>query len=279
MLPAPTLRHPDAGALAFFQALADRTRLSLLRLLALSDLRAGELAQELGQPQNAVSYHLRRLRSVGLLRDRRSSSDSRDVYYSLDLERLHTLYMAAGGSLHPALAPDDDGRPEGEAAPEGSAIAQPLRILFLCTHNSARSQMAEAIARKLGGDSVDAHSAGSVVSELHPLTVRLLEEWDVDMSGHYSKTLDRYLGEEFDYIITTCDSANESCPVFPGDPKRIHWSFPDPKRIEDPQEQLRSFETIRRELCTRIGYLLDLPHPRTGERVRLRRADTPAGRA
>lgn len=233
-------------------------------------MRAGEITRALRAPQNAVSYHLGRLRSLGLVRDRRGGLDARDVYYSIDLERLRRLYLAAGDSLHPGIAP---GKAETSSPEE---VAEPLRMLFLCTHNSARSQLAEAMARKLGGASVEAFSAGSVASELHPLTVRLLREWGADVSAHYSKTVDQFLGQEFDYIVTTCDRANESCPVFPGDPKRIHWSFPDPKAIRDPDEQLKAFHTLDRELRTRIRYLLSLPHPRTGERIRLAPSDSPA---
>jgi protein-tyrosine-phosphatase len=262
---------------AFFRLLADDTRLTIIRMLAVNDLRAGEIVERLRAPQNAVSYHLRQLREVGLLRDRRGGYDARDVYYSVDLDRLQTLYMAAGHSLHPGLAPAAEERGQDETA--GDEIAQPLRILFLCTHNSARSQLAEAIACKIGGDAVEALSAGSEVSELHPLTVQLLREWDIDTSAHYSKTLDQFLGQEFDYIITTCDRANESCPVFPGDPKRIHWSFPNPKAIEDPEAQIKAFQTIRQELCTRVRYLLTLPHPRTGERIRLQPSDIPVERS
>lgn len=264
-------RTPETDKL--FGLLSDETRRAILRALAATDMRVGEIVERLRVPQNAVSYHLRQLRSLGLLRDRRSSSDARDVYYSLDTERLRTLYMAAGESLFPGLTPVS----AEDRAADGS-VGDPLRILFLCTHNSARSQLAEAIARKMGGDSVEAYSAGSVVSELHPLTVQLLEEWEIDAGGHYSKTLDQFLGQEFDYIVTTCDRANESCPVFPGDPKRIHWSFPDPKAIHDPVKQREAFETIRNELCTRIRYLLNLPHPRTGQRIRLRPSDVPAER-
>ncbi|MDP9379386.1 MAG: metalloregulator ArsR/SmtB family transcription factor [Chloroflexota bacterium] len=261
----------------FFRLLSDDTRRTIIRLLAFSDMRVGELTERLRVPQNAVSYHLRQLRDLGLLRDRRGGYDARDVYYSVDLDRLRTLYLAAGNSLHAGLAPTGEEHVQRESS--GDHVAQPLRILFLCTHNSARSQMAEAIARKLGGDSVEVYSAGSEVSELHPITVRMLEEWDIDTRGYYSKTLDQFLGQEFDYIITTCDRANESCPVFPGDPKRIHWSFPDPKQIEDPEQQLRAFQTTRSELCTRIRYLLNLRHPRTGERIRVGAGDIPAERA
>lgn len=267
----------DGGTARLYGALADETRLRILRMLAVTDLKAGEIVARLGAPQNAVSYHLGRLRGLGLLRDRRSGCDARDVYYSLDLDRLRTMLIAAGSSVHPGIADGNAPATDADADSRGE-IADPIRILFLCTHNSARSQLAEAIARRLGGTHVEVDSAGSELSELHPLTVRFLEDWGIDPRTHYSKTLDRFLGREYDYVITTCDQANESCPVFPGDPKRIHWSFPDPKRIADPEEQLRAFQTIHRELETRVRYVLALPHPRTGERIRLGAGDVPEER-
>ncbi len=245
----------------FLKVLADETRLAILDLLALSDLRVGEMVERLQLPQNAVSYHLKQLRSVGLLRDRRSSADARDVYYSVDLERLRTLYLAAGDALHTRVT---------EASDEGCAMEErdrPLRILFLCTHNSARSQLAEAIARRLGGDNVAVFSAGSQPSQLHPLTIELLEELGVDPSQHRSKSIDEFAGQTFDYIITVCDRVRDHCPTFPGNPKQIHWSFPDPTAIEDPFEQRRSFQRVRRELETRVRYLLCLPHPEADRRI------------
>ncbi len=262
-----------SSAVSFFRVLADDTRLAILRLLTPGDLRAGEVVERLGLPANSISYHLRQLRSVGLLRDRRSSVDARDVYYSLDLDKLHQLYSSAGGEVHPGISPRSD---------QGSVPAEqnrPLRVLFLCTHNSARSQLAEGIMRHLAGDAVEVYSAGSEVSEVHPLTIQLLREWAIDTTLHYSKTMDRFLGEKFDYVITTCDRARESCPVFPGDPRRIHWSFPDPKAVQDPEEQLRAFQKTRAELCTRIRYLLNLPHPETGRSVVVQPHDVSMGRA
>ncbi len=102
------------------------------------------------------------------------------------------------------------------------------RVLFLCTHNSARSQMAEGLLGHLAGDRFEAHSAGTEATRVRPLAVRAMEEIGVDISGQESKTLERYLGEPFDYVITVCDDANEACPVFPSAKERLHWSFEDP---------------------------------------------------
>jgi len=134
---------------------------------------------------------------------------------------------------------------------------KPLRILFLCTHNSARSQMAEAILRALGGDRVEAASAGTEVTRVHPLAVREMAERGIGMGGQRSKHLDELLGERFDTVVTVCDSAAESCPVFPGAPKRLHWSLPDPSAVEGPEEvRAAAFQRAADELTARIRDLL-----------------------
>ncbi len=134
---------------------------------------------------------------------------------------------------------------------------KPLRILFLCTHNSARSQMAEAILRVLGGDRVEAASAGTEVTRVHPLAVREMAERGIDVVGQRSKHLNELLGQPFDTVITVCDNAAESCPVFPGDPKRLHWSLPDPSAVEGPEEvRAAAFQRTADELTARIRDLL-----------------------
>lgn len=120
------------------------------------------------------------------------------------------------------------------------------RVLFLCTHNSARSQMAEGMLRDLAGDRFEAHSAGTEATHVRPLAIRAMEEIGVDISSQESKTLDRYLGEPFDYVITVCDDANEACPFFPGAQSRLHWSFEDPSRAEGSEEErLAVFRSVR----------------------------------
>jgi len=123
-----------------------------------------------------------------------------------------------------------------------------LRVLFLCTGNSARSQMAEAFLRKYAGDRFEVHSAGLEPKDLNPLTVKVMEEAGFDMSGHRSKGIDEYLGKVlFQYLITVCDDAEKNCPtVWPGVNQRMHWSFEDPARFEGTDEQkLAKFRQVR----------------------------------
>lgn len=254
----------SAEVVQFFRVLADQTRLVILRLLALSDLRAGEIGAIIELPSNAVSYHLKQLRLLGLLRDRRSSADARDVYYRVDLERLERLYAEAGDVLHPGLTTADRSASEATTVP-----TPPLRVLFLCTHNSARSQLAEAILRQMGRDQVDVYSAGSMPTEVHPDAVAVVRELGLDPTPLYAKSLDRFLGERFDYIITVCDRVRDICPAFPGDPNQVHWSIADPVVIEDPERRLVAFHQVAYELQTRIRYLLLLPHPLTGQRLQV----------
>src|SRR3954464_4611527 len=122
----------------------------------------------------------------------------------------------------------------------------PRRVLFLCTHNSARSQMAEGVLRPAGGDRFAAFSAGTEATHVRPLAIRAMAELGIDISGQESKTLDRYIEEAFDVGITVCDDANESCPVFPNAKARIHWSFPDPsKAVGSEDEQLAVYRQGR----------------------------------
>src|SRR5690348_12539779 len=111
------------------------------------------------------------------------------------------------------------------------------RVLFLCTHNSARSQMAEGWLRRLGGDGFAAHSAGTEATAVRPLAIRAMAEVGVDIAGQGSKALGRYLGRRWDYVVTVCDQANAACPVFPGARCRLHWSLPDPSQATGTEEQ------------------------------------------
>ncbi len=127
------------------------------------------------------------------------------------------------------------------------------RILFLCTHNSARSQMAEGLLRHLAGDRFEAYSAGTEATRVRPLAIRAMVELGIDISSQESKTLDRYLGAPFDAVITVCDAANESCPLFVGARDRLHWSFPDPSRATGTDDdQLVVYRSVRDAIRARI---------------------------
>ena len=127
------------------------------------------------------------------------------------------------------------------------------RVLFLCTHNSARSQMAEGLLRHLAGDRFEVASAGTEATHVRPLAIKAMAEVGIDIAGQESKTLDRYLGDAFAYVITVCDQAAEACPVFPGAQQRLHWSFPDPsKATGTEQEQLGVYRQVRDAIRRRI---------------------------
>jgi len=127
------------------------------------------------------------------------------------------------------------------------------RVLFLCTHNSARSQMAEGLLRDRAGERFEVMSAGTEATHVRPLAIRAMDEIGIDVSSQESKTLKRYLAERFDYVITVCDEANEACPFFPGAKKRLHWSFKDPSQAEgSEEEQLAVFRRVRDDIRERI---------------------------
>ena len=127
------------------------------------------------------------------------------------------------------------------------------RVLILCTGNSARSQMAEGLLRHLAGDRFDTESAGTVASFVRPKAIAVMAELGIDISSHRSKCLDEFLASAFDFVITVCDNANESCPVFPGRAKRIHWSFDDPADAKGTDEEIFAvFRRVRDEIGVRL---------------------------
>lgn len=138
-----------------------------------------------------------------------------------------------------------------------------MRVLILCTGNSARSQMAEGLMRHYGGGRVEVFSAGTHPKGVHPLSIRVMREIGIDISHHESKSLDRFLNQRFDYVITVCDRANESCPLFPGNPRRVHWSISDPAAVVGSnEEQLHAFRAAQEELAQRIKSFVDLHMPK-----------------
>ncbi len=129
----------------------------------------------------------------------------------------------------------------------------PIRVLFLCTGNSARSQMAEALLRSFGGNDFEACSAGTEPQGLHPLAIDVMLESGIDITRQHSKHLSEFLDRSFDYVITVCDRARDNCPTFPGDTQRIHWSFDDPAAATgSPEECRRVFQRVRNEISDRL---------------------------
>jgi protein-tyrosine-phosphatase/DNA-binding transcriptional ArsR family regulator len=227
-------------------------RWRLLGELARSDRRVGELCELAGHRQSLVSYHLRQLRDSGLVSARRSLADGRDTYYVLELARCGELLASAGASLHPGLASAVGAHRGRGRAPVGASV------LFLCTGNSARSQMAEALAEQLSGGVVRAASAGSHPKPLHPNAVRVMRERGIDLAGRRSKHLSEFTELPFDYVISLCDRVREVCPEFSGTPQAIHWSVRDPAREPGTDhETLPAFERVAAELETRISFLLE----------------------
>jgi ArsR family transcriptional regulator, arsenate/arsenite/antimonite-responsive transcriptional repressor / arsenate reductase (thioredoxin) len=240
---------PDPSPVELLQLLADPLRWQLLQALGRSDRRVHELTALAGKPQNVVSYHLRELRNGGLVSAHRSSADGRDTYYRVDLERCGRLLCATGAALHPGL------RLGVLSADAPTRRRRSPRVLFLCTGNSARSQMAEALLVQMSGHTVDPRSAGSHPKVLHPEAVRVMAERGIDISGCSTKHLRRFTRTHFDQVITLCDRVREVCPDFPRHPTLAHWSIPDPA-LEDGDSVHAAFERTAEDLESRIAYLL-----------------------
>jgi ArsR family transcriptional regulator, arsenate/arsenite/antimonite-responsive transcriptional repressor / arsenate reductase (thioredoxin) len=233
----------DLSPPAFLRLAGHPLRWRLLAELAGSDRQVHELTALLGQPQNLVSYHLGQLRSGRLVSTRRSAADRRDTYYMLDLARCGDLLAAAGAALHPALR---------LAPPPVPARRGRARVLFACTGNSARSQMAEALLRHMSGGAVWVASAGSHPKAVHPYAVAAMAERGIDLAGARAKHLDGFTNRRLDYVVTLCDRVREVCPDFASGPRAIHWSIPDPSGETGGYP---AFQRTAAELETRIRFL------------------------
>jgi protein-tyrosine-phosphatase/DNA-binding transcriptional ArsR family regulator len=241
----------SSQAPAFVRLAGHPLRWRLLAELAHSDLRVRELVTLVGQPQNLVSYHLRLLRDGDLVTATRSSFDGRDSYYHLDLDRCAQALAETGVALHPALRLN----PTTPAPP----VLPRRTVLFVCTGNSARSPIAEALLRQRTAGHVEAVSAGSRPKpRLHPHTVRVLRDhFGVDIADQRPRHLDTLTGRRFDYVITLCDKAREVCPGFGDHARRLHWSVPDPAAAGDSdQASYPAFSRTAADIDTRVRHLL-----------------------
>lgn len=232
----------------FIKLLANDLRWRVLKALTTSDLQVNELVTQLQQPMNLISYHLKKLREDALVTTRRSEADGRDVYYSLDLDRLRQMYLQAGAALHPMVG--------ANFTPIDVSQLSHQRILFVCTHNSARSQMAEGLLRHLSQGQVDVISAGSHPTSIHPDAIRTMDHFGINIRNQSSRSLSDVKGQSFNYVITVCDKAREVCPTFPGEGQQIHWGFSDPVGIADDAERIQAFEKIALHLQSRINQFL-----------------------
>lgn len=229
---------------AALQTVADPHRWRLLTELAQSDRRVSELTGLLGEPQNLVSYHLRALRDAGLVSSRRSSHDGRDAYYRVDLAHCAEVLSGAAASIDPGLRlgviPPSPRRGRGRKP----------KVLFLCTGNSARSQMAEALLTHLSQGTIAAWSAGSAPKPLHPDAVRVMARRGIDIATNRSKHFDTFATTSFDRVVTLCDKVREVCPEYPG---AMHWSTPEPTAWDGFVEVADDLETRIRFLIARLS--------------------------
>jgi len=222
-------------------ASADLARLRLvvaLRRLGLAPREAGRLAG-LCLEHGAADADL-----APMLEDQRAAIRRR----RLDLDRLEGELL----DLETTIAAS------GRAARREASVA-PIRVLFVCTHNSARSQIAEAMLGRLGGTDFEASSAGTKATRVNPYAVRVLAEQGVDWSDARSKVITEFLGEPFDYVITVCDRARETCPVFPGSTNTLHWGLDDPSAVEGTdEERLDAFRRTLVDLTARLRPFIEV---------------------
>jgi arsenate reductase len=138
-------------------------------------------------------------------------------------------------------------------------VPDPIRVLFVCTHNSARSQIAEALLGRYGGSDFEVHSAGTEATRVNPYAVRALAEQGIDWSGASSKTITEFLDQQFDYVITVCDRARSTCPVFPGSANTLHWGLDDPSEVQGTDEdKLAAFRRTEQEIAGRLRPFIEV---------------------
>lgn len=261
---AAPLDAPDAVAL--LAALAQPTRLEIFRLLMRyrpHGLAAGDIGRLLAVAHNTLSSHLGALEQVGLLVSRR---EGRHIIFAARAARADALL----GFLAKACCTQSPARCGGQidllpARREPISSERPLRVLVVCTGNSARSIMAEAVLNREGLGRIQAFSAGSRPQEApHPIALGLLAELGYDVAGMRSKSWDEFIGPAaptLDLVITVCDDAAEAqCPVFPGTPLQVHWGLEDPAAAPGPEAARRAaFLQSYRHLTARVTALVNLP--------------------
>jgi arsenate reductase (thioredoxin) len=239
VLPAPA-RRPN-GYREYDEVDLARLRLVLsLRRLGLAPEDAGRLAR-LCLERGAIDLDLAPLLATqrqGIARQR------------ADLDRLE------GELLDLELTIAAVGR---AARKERPVAADPIRVLFVCTHNSARSQIAEALLKRYGGDDFEVYSAGTEVTRVNPFALQVLAELGIDWTAATSKSITEFLDQQFDYVVTVCDRARETCPVFPGSTNTLHWGLDDPSEVEGTDnEKLAAFRRTETEVSVRLRPFIEV---------------------
>lgn len=253
--------------------LADPQRLHILDLIINGIHCSSGIVERLGLTPNLVSHHLKVLRESGLVDIERDPADRRWIYHVPDIQQLTEIQFQLTHFLHPARiqARADECGPSQGALPynppdyllaekEYPVAINKAKIIFLCTGNSARSQMAEAFMKKYGNDVFEAHSAGLEPKGINPYTTRVMDEAGIDISEQQSKGVRQYLGHvNFGCVATVCNHAEDNCPtVFLTQGKHLHWSFEDPAAFEGTEEEtLAKFRQIRDQIEARIKDFLN----------------------
>ncbi len=267
-----TERLDATSAVALLNALAQPTRLEIFRLLTRyrpHGLAAGDIGRLLAVAHNTLSSHLSALEQVGLLMSRR---EGRHIIFAAQPHRSDALLAFLADACCTQVPRDCPpvADPAFPARKDMTEVDRPLHVLVVCTGNSARSIMAEAVLNREGLGRIKAWSAGSRPQEApHPLALALLKELGYDTSGYRSKSWDEFLGPEapdLDLVITVCDdAADDACPTFPGVPMRVHWGVDDPAQAVGPQEAQRAvFLKSYRELTSRVSAFVNLPFETMG---------------
>jgi arsenate reductase len=241
VLPAAA-RHPNGYRSYGPDDLARLRLVVALRRLGLGPLDAGRLAR-LCLERGDIDADLRPViaEQRAAIERQRAELDRLDA----ELTDLDLTVRAAGRARHTKEA--------------NSMSSGPIRVLFVCTGNSARSQLGEALVGKFGGVDFEAHSAGTEPGGVNPYAVRVLAGFGIDWSGARSKSVTEFIGQPWDYVITVCDRARQTCPVFPGKHNSLHWGLDDPAEIEGTDtERLAAFERTASELATRLRPFIEL---------------------
>jgi len=244
----PPAQRSANGYREFTEADVARLRLVIsLRRLGLAPVEAGRLAA-LCMAHGGIDLDL-----APLIAEQRASI----ARQTADLARLDAELTDLEDTINAA----------GRAAQEGSMPSDaPIRVLFVCTGNSARSQIAEALLKQYGGDAFEVYSAGTEIQPINPYTIRVLAESGIDWSKARSKSVDEFLGQRFDYVITVCDRARQVCPVFPGSYNSLHWGLEDPAEAEGTDaEKLAAFQAAAMAVTIRLRPFIELALRARGE--------------